>query len=155
MSLTRLIYASRMAKGVDPGDLMRILEASKRNNEKLAVTGVLCYSSAGFLQVIEGPSDSVNELFRRIVRDTRNENVTLLWFDAVAKRDFPEWAMAYIRSDEVDGPILKKFTDGPVFDPFSLTAKQAHEFLLHTAAHRRRFLMEKEKEARASGHAGP
>ena len=154
MSLTRLIYASRMTKGVDPGDLMRILEASRRNNEKLAVTGVLCYSPAGFLQVIEGPSDSVNELFRRIVRDTRNDNVTLLWFDAVAKRDFPDWAMAYIRSDEVDRPILEKYTGGPVFDPFSLTAKQAHEFLLHTASQRRRFLVEKEKEARASGHSG-
>ncbi len=154
MSLTRLIYASRMAKGVDPGDLMRILEASRRNNEKLGVTGVLCYSPAGFLQVIEGPSDSVNELFRRIVRDTRNDNVTLLWFDAVAQRDFPDWAMAYVRSDEVDEPILKKHTSGLVFDPFSMTAKQAHEFLLHIATQRRRFLVEKEKEARASGHAG-
>lgn len=150
MRLARLLYASRMAKGVNPSGLIHILEASKRNNEKLKVTGVLCYAPAGFLQVLEGPSESVNELYRRIVQDPRNESPTLLSYTEIAKRNFPDWSMAYIRSDEVDMPIVVKYTGKKEFNPFSLSPSKAQAFLMDIAAQRRHFLLDQEKKVRGN-----
>ncbi len=142
MNLVRLMYASRMAKGVDPDGLTRILDASKRNNAALGVTGVLCYSPAGFLQVLEGPPEAVNELYRRIVRDRRNEEATLLAYAETSRRRFPEWSMAYFRGDGIDRALLRGLTSEKAFDPMAMTAAEALRFLTAVATERRRFLQQ-------------
>jgi hypothetical protein len=139
MSLVRLMYASRMAKGVKPDGLLHILDASRKNNEKLGVTGALCYSSAGFLQALEGSPEAVNELFRRIVKDDRNVQVTLLAYGAIPRRRFPDWSMACFRSDEIDVTILGKYSTSRTFDPMTMGPAQAFGFLVQVAAERRRF----------------
>lgn len=135
-TMVRLVYASRMASGVMHDDLNDILQTSRRNNEKQGITGVLCYSSLGFLQCIEGPSDAINKLYGNIIRDDRHVDVMLLAYSDIHQRSFAKWAMAYIRADEVDSLILRKYCAQCSFDPFAMSAEQALGFLVEIATER-------------------
>ena len=135
-TMVSLVYASRMASAVVHDDLTNILEASCRNNEKRGITGALCYAATGFLQCLEGPSDVINELYGSIIRDTRHVDVTLLAYSHIHQRTFAKWAMAYIRADEVDNLILRKYCAQCTFDPFAMSPEQASGFLAEVAVER-------------------
>jgi hypothetical protein len=98
MNIVRLTYASRLSKDMGPEALGKIIEVSRRNNKKLGITGALCYSPRGFLQILEGPADTVNELYRRIVQDSRHAHPTLIEYARVHFREFESWSMAYVRT---------------------------------------------------------
>lgn len=142
----RLIYASRMTRECGPKDLQALLEVSRRNNEEMGVTGALCYSPKGFLQCLEGPADAVNEIYRRIIQDPRNENVTLIEYQSVDERQFGDWSMAYVRADEVDKAILFKHGYDDRFDPYAGTAGQALGLLQDIARERAEFLARQKKD---------
>jgi hypothetical protein len=135
-TMVRLIYASRMAGGLEHKELDDIIRTSRIKNEKRAVTGALCYSARGFLQCLEGPGDVINELYGYIIRDERHVDVTLLEYTDIHQRSFARWAMAYVRADEVDGLIVRKYCAQRTFDPFAMSAQQALGFLAEIAAER-------------------
>ncbi len=70
--LVRCLYASRPAKPVQADLLDQILEQSRRNNPPRGITGLLCFTSDVFVQVIEGGRDEVCDLYNAIVRDERH-----------------------------------------------------------------------------------
>ena len=106
--LFRLAYFSRNAI-VGTADLLTIevqdiLEASRRNNREIQVTGALLYNRSCFAQVLEGPLSSVERTFERIQRDTRHSEVTVLELTQAETREFPAWSMAFAgRVDERTG----------------------------------------------------
>mgnify|MGYP003605950383 FL=1 len=130
MNIVRLIYASRLKKKLDHAAVEKIADVSRRNNRKLGVTGALCSSPRGFLQILEGPPEAVNELYNRIVRDPRHADVTLLEYVKVPFREFENWSMAYVRTDEIAQALLHKYSTHRVFDPFTMGPMQARVFLL-------------------------
>jgi len=135
-TMVRLVYASRMASGVAHHELNDIMQTSRKNNEERGITGALCYAPLGFLQCLEGPSDAINELYGNIIRDDRHVDVTLLAYSDIHQRRFAKWAMAYIRADEVDNLILRKYCAECTFDPFAMSAEQALGFLAEIAVER-------------------
>lgn len=135
-TMVRLLYTSRMAGGVVRDDLSDIVQTSRKNNEKQGITGALCYSTLFFLQCLEGPSDVINELYGSIIRDARHVDVTLLAYSDIHQRIFAKWAMAYIRANEVESLILRKYSAQCTFDPFAMSAEQALGFLAEIAAER-------------------
>ena len=130
MNIVRLIYASRLKKKLDHAAVEKIADVSRRNNKKLGVTGALCSSPRGFLQILEGPPAAVNDLYNRIVRDPRHADVTLLEYVKVPFREFENWSMAYVRTDEIAQALLHKYSTHRVFDPFTMGPVQARVFLL-------------------------
>ena len=130
MNIVRLIYASRLKKKLDHAAVEKIADVSRRNNRKLGVTGALCSSPRGFLQILEGPAEAVNELYNRIVRDPRHADVSLLEYVKVPFREFENWSMAYVRTDEIAQALLHKYSTHRVFDPFTMGPMQARVFLL-------------------------
>lgn len=130
MNIVRLIYASRLKSKLDPAAVEKIAAVSRRNNRKLGVTGALCSSPRGFLQILEGPAAAVNELYNRIVRDPRHADVTLLEYVKVPFREFEHWSMAYVRTDELAKALLHKYSTHRLFDPFAMGPVQARVFLL-------------------------
>ena len=135
-TMVSLVYASRMASGVVHDELDDIMQTSRENNEKHGITGALCYSALGFLQCLEGPSDVINELYGKIIRDDRHVDVTLLAYSGIHQRRFAKWAMAYIRAEQVDNLILRKYCAQCTFDPFAMSAEQALGFLAGIAVDR-------------------
>ena len=59
----------------------------------MGVTGVLLASRTHFLQVLEGNFEDVNAVFRRIVRDDRHAELSIVAFSIVDARLFDGWGM--------------------------------------------------------------
>ncbi len=129
MNLVRLVYASRFSSKTNVEALQAIVKASRRNNPKKGLTGVLCYAPGLFLQCLEGPRAAVNEMYHRIMNDPRNKAVTLLAYADIDERLFEEWDMAYLRANDLTATVIMKYNAGTAFDPYSMNGAQALGFL--------------------------
>ena len=109
--LHRVLYCSR---NIIPGaveaiaaDVREILAVSRVNNARDGVTGGLLFSEGCFAQVLEGPLDAVEAAFERIQCDARHCEVVVLQSGPIAKRDFPDWSMAFAGTDAASSPLAK------------------------------------------------
>lgn len=121
--LVRLVYASRAVAAVDQEELISILRKSKANNPKLGITGVLCFSEGIFLQALEGGRSAVNQLYNRIVSDSRHTNVELLCYDEIGERRFAGWSMGQVNVARLNPALLLKYSESPRLDPFAVSGK--------------------------------
>jgi hypothetical protein len=96
ITVRQLLYISTVhraiAATIDPA---AILSASRANNARDRITGLLFFNGKRFLQALEGEEAAVDTTFRRIQQDTRHYGLVLLSDRRVATREFGEWAMAY------------------------------------------------------------
>lgn len=95
----RIVYTSRATSERPEKDLLSILASSRRNNGMDGVSGLLWLNGDMFLQLIEGPYDSVSDTFDRIRRDERHRDVTILVDSDADSRLFSDWSMANLPSD--------------------------------------------------------
>ena len=94
MSHCRLIYQSTCTRNpIDNEDLRDLVQRSAEHNRAAGITGLLLLSGNRFLQVVEGPSDAVNALFGRIMRDQRHRDVQLLTYEPIGDVYFDDWNM--------------------------------------------------------------
>ena len=109
-SLYRLIYCSRnVIANAMPGaavddELRAILAIARRRNTADNVTGALLFTASGFAQVLEGPRETVELTFERIITDPRHADVTILSFTPAERRSFPDWSMAFTAQVAKDRP---------------------------------------------------
>lgn len=73
-------------------DILR--EAVERNGVD-GITGLLYAESPFFLQVIEGPPESIADLMARLARDRRHRDMAILVDREIARREFGDWTMIY------------------------------------------------------------
>ena len=119
--LVRLMYASRAAEGLTPEAVGAILKKSTTNNPAQGVTGVLCFSGAVFLQVLEGGRSQVSRLYNRIARDPRHADVVLLSYEEIAERSFAGWAMGLVNMSMLNPALLLKYSEAAVLDPYTVS----------------------------------
>lgn len=93
-----IIYLSQASKKFSVRELVTLLLEARGRNEQCHVTGALVYGAAQFLQVMEGEEEVVADLYQRIARDARHQNLLKLADKAIAQRLFADWSMAF---DEV------------------------------------------------------
>ncbi|MDD2924245.1 BLUF domain-containing protein [Rhodoferax sp.] len=120
--LVRLLYASR-AVDTSSGAIESILHQSREHNPASGVTGVLCYGSGIFLQVLEGGRMTVSELFGHIQRDPRHKDVVLLSYEEIAERRFAGWTMGEVNMTRINTSILLKYAEKAELDPYSVSGK--------------------------------
>lgn len=89
----RLIYKSRSLVPLDWDIVREISSVSEKNNPRDGVTGLLLATETHFLQVLEGTFEGVNTVFRRIARDERHAELSLVDFSVVDVRLFDGWGM--------------------------------------------------------------
>jgi len=94
-SLTHIVYASAADWRIREADIQDILTASRENNVAQHITGLLLYCDHSFLQVLEGPTASVCDLYDCIERDYRHTNIVKLLQGPIEKREFSDWSMGY------------------------------------------------------------
>ena len=75
---------------------------ARDGNARQNVSGVLIYKDEVFLQVLEGEHDVLERLIRNITADRRHGDVKIISDDAIDKRDFDAWHMAYLTPSEAD-----------------------------------------------------
>jgi hypothetical protein len=96
----QLVYISTARAPVDSEMLDSILAASRRNNERDGVTGLLVAGTRRFLQALVGPEQAVLDTYARIRNDPRHHAFVLLTGRAIERRAFGDWAMACERGTE-------------------------------------------------------
>ncbi|MGB5438322.1 MAG: BLUF domain-containing protein [Gammaproteobacteria bacterium] len=89
----RIIYKSRSVAPLNWDIVRGITGASEANNAALGVTGILLASRTHYLQALEGNFEDVNAVFRRIVRDNRHTELSLVSFSVIDARLFGGWGM--------------------------------------------------------------
>src|SRR5262245_26056625 len=94
--LVRLMYASRAAMAIDQEELLAILRHAKSANQKVGITGALCFADGIFIQALEGGRDAVNHVFLQIATDSRHKDVILLGYEEIAERRFASWSMGQV-----------------------------------------------------------
>ncbi len=90
-----LIYVSSAVTSLPEAELIKILEASRRNNVQIGVTGMLLYKDGNFMQLLEGPEESVRGMYAKILTDPRHRGAILLLQGNEDHREFQDWAMGF------------------------------------------------------------
>ena len=121
--LVRLMYVSRAIEAVTQEELVAILKKSKANNPGLGVTGVLCFSSGIFLQVLEGGRGAVSALYNRIANDPRHREVVLLGYEEIGERRFAGWSMGQVNLNRLNPALLIKYSETAVLDPYAVSGE--------------------------------
>ena len=93
--MLQIVYISTAQPGFAPSDLREVLDASRRNNAAVDVTGLLVSGGRRFLQVLEGPEAAVEATLARIAADPRHRALVKLSSKQVDVRQFGDWSMGF------------------------------------------------------------
>jgi len=99
MEIKVATYSSFASPGLQPVELEQILGASQRNNARDAITGVLMFNGAAFVQTIEGPPAAIDALLMLLATDLRHCQMEICDERMLKRRIFPDWSMGYVRMD--------------------------------------------------------
>ena len=91
----QMVYASSATVPFSKDDLRELLEHSRRNNERVGISGLLLYHDGDFMQLLEGGEQAVRTTYERILQDSRHRGCLLLITRHVAERTFPDWSMGF------------------------------------------------------------
>ena len=120
--LVRLLYASR-ATDTACAAVDDILVQARSFNPGAGITGILCFGSGIYLQVIEGGRRAVNQLFNRIQKDPRHHDIVILDYQEIEERRFGGWTMGQVNAGRINNSILLKYAEKTELDPYSLPGK--------------------------------
>jgi hypothetical protein len=94
---------------MDEDELASILSASRRNNGRDGLTGLLMYHDGKFLQCLEGPKDILMKTLIRIRLDKRHTGLRVLLDQESEERMFGAWEMGF--ESQLQGERLEGFVD--------------------------------------------
>lgn len=100
MAINQLVYISQSVRKMSGEELNAIQRAAKKNNQHIDVTGSLFYNGGWFLQVLEGPLQTITDLYHKIERDPRHKNSRLLYNEPAKFRTFTRWSMNMTNLDD-------------------------------------------------------
>lgn len=97
MNHCRLIYSSISSEEIVSNDAVNALvKRSAEKNLRDKITGLLLLSGDRFLQVLEGDSKAVNQLYAKIHKDSRHREVELISFEPIDVPYFEAWGMRLV-----------------------------------------------------------
>lgn len=134
--MLQLAYISTSRQPVDRALLDDILAASRRNNQRCGVTGLLVSGGKRFLQVLEGPDQAVLATYARIQNDPRHFAFVSLATKPIEQRAFGQWSMAFHEGHAADDGNLVALVEqltANIADP-NLRAQFSGFARLHTKA---------------------
>lgn len=106
-----------------------ILDASRRNNALVNVTGALMFNAGCFGQVLEGARDAVEHVFEQIQQDPRHGDVHLLSFGPVPARAFDRWSMAFVGTSVPDAARYGTIARESGYNPSRMEAEDLFKVL--------------------------
>jgi hypothetical protein len=129
-----MTYASSATHPFSEEELKALLKKARANNSRLGITGLLLYKDGNFMQTVEGPEDSVRELYRKITADPRHGRILKLLEYEITERSFPDWEMGFHSLNEQDAKEIPGYSDflhTPLDSPaFQASPTKAQKLLL-------------------------
>jgi len=95
--LSQLIYVSTPEKSFSEEELDNLLTEARKTNQELEITGILLYTGSNFFQVLEGKESDIGFVFEKIKSNPKHSDIVVILKEAISKRSFEEWNMAYTR----------------------------------------------------------
>jgi hypothetical protein len=95
--MRQIVYRSTTtaSSGRAADDIPDIMRQAAARNGLEGITGLLYSEDDIFLQVIEGPLDSMSDLVARLYDDDRHCDLKILVDRPIAQREFGDWTMIY------------------------------------------------------------
>ena len=112
----QLVYISSCRGEITPEMLREILKASRTNNQRAGVTGLLVSGGTRFLQVLEGSTEAVSDTYERITRDKRHSACVVLTSRSISARAFGDWSMAFKQGSRASDGSLRDIVYGMTKD---------------------------------------
>lgn len=137
-ALRRLVYRSRATVPLSAEDRKSLLMRSRARNHALGIDGVLIWGGRSYLQVLEGPAQTVARLARSIARDPRHADVDILSDAAIPRPDFSGWDMHLAGLDAGTTPGAEQIGLDPMLMCALGTAPERLPALLSSVAAERR-----------------
>ena len=104
-----ICYASFLNDGLNVNEVIEsIKDISLKKNPRNGITGFLVYSNELFIQLIEGEKLNVDITYKIIEADNRHHDIKILFEQEIKERAFPDWAMHFEYSEELDFKVLNK-----------------------------------------------
>jgi len=101
------MFLSEFAAHTHPGEIARIVRASRVNNAAAGLTGVMMFDGSLFCQIIEGPEKTARDMIARIARDPRHTAFQPLHHGPVSpSRRFDAWHVG-ILAPSGPSPLLE------------------------------------------------
>ena len=98
--IRQLTYCSEATPVFNLDSLKEIFDSSIKNYAALSVTGFLIFSGKGFIQILEGPTEGIHEIYlKKICADKRHTNLNILNDCFVNRGNFTDWSMVYQYKD--------------------------------------------------------
>lgn len=136
-SVRQILYISDARFALSEKEIENILKISRQKNSDRAVTGILIYSDGVFIQALEGETDVIGQLYATIADDARHKNVEIISDRTIPKRNFADWAMAYIESSQSEvahnAGIEGTLNRSEVLDLLSMDEENVKLFLWNVA----------------------
>ncbi|WP_321515561.1 BLUF domain-containing protein [Marinifilum fragile] len=110
-NLIHIVYVSFSRNQLSELELDELLSEIRPKNLATGVTGLLLYNDEIFIQVIEGESDTIHDLYDRLQKDKRHTNIVKILEERIDQRSFPNWSMGYQKLSKEDSKDLPGFTD--------------------------------------------
>jgi hypothetical protein len=111
-----LMYVSSARRKFGAAELAELLTRAREKNSRIGITGLLLYKAGLFLQVLEGDSGRVRELYDTIASDERHRACSVVLEGALPERRFSDWSMAFRNLDDPELaklPGYSAFMDNP------------------------------------------
>lgn len=122
-SVSRLMYISKAVDPFSKEQLESLQQQSMINNQRVHVTGLLCYFEAQFIQYLEGSEQIVQDLMGKIANDPRHDVVKIISLPSGDLRYFVDWDMRYFSPDDIESVfpnfvayMIEFFHDDQVLD---------------------------------------
>ncbi|GEM_PF-1318862 len=94
--LHQFAYISNEKQYFTDEDLRVLMMRAREKNKRMELTGLLLYDNGAFLQVLEGPQDSIEIMKQELLNDSRHENMDVIYSsDKLFEREFANWRMGF------------------------------------------------------------
>ena len=93
--LHRLAWSSVPSAHFSEARINEIIAPARRANARNHISGMLIFTGAHFVSILEGEERDLADLWDRLERDPRHGRLVRIGVEPCAARWFPKWLMAY------------------------------------------------------------
>jgi hypothetical protein len=110
-SVFAVLYLSRAEIRFRAPEIRELAQQAAEKNERLAVSGYLCFKNGLFVQYLEGNKAVILNLLHKIRNDHRHHIISEVILGEYPERYFLGWDMRYLEQEELNHVHLEEVLD--------------------------------------------
>ena len=104
--IRQLTYVSSETKPMSLEERVQLLSKARSFNESHDITGILFYNDGLFFQLLEGPTEVIDFVMKKILNDNRHRGHMVITDHFTSEgRIFPQWKMGFYHFSALDKSV--------------------------------------------------